>query len=96
MVVTGSKIARQDADSVGPLTTLTEKDVENTASYSIGDVLQKLPDAGVSYNSNGTQGTAYGGSSISLRYLANTDGDADRTLVPVSYTHLTLPTKRIV
>lgn len=83
VVVTGSKIARKDADSVGPLTTLTERDIDNTASYSIGDVLQKLPDAGVSYNSNGTQGTSYGGSSISLRYLANTDGDADRTLVLV-------------
>lgn len=83
VVVTGSKIARKDADSVGPLTTLTTKDIENTASYSIGDVLQKLPDAGVSYNSNGTQGTSYGGSSISLRYLANSDGDADRTLVLV-------------
>ena len=42
-----------------------------------------MPDAGVSYNSNGTQGTSFGASSISLRYLANTDGDADRTLVLV-------------
>ena len=83
VIVTGSRIARQDADSVGPLTTLTAQDIVNTSSYSIGDILQKLPDAGVSYNSNGTQGTSYGGSSISLRYLANTDGDADRTLVLV-------------
>jgi outer membrane receptor protein involved in Fe transport len=83
VVVTGSKIARKDADSVGPLTTLTTKDIESTASSSIGDILQKLPDAGVSYNSNGSQGTSFGASSISLRYLANTDGDADRTLVLV-------------
>jgi outer membrane receptor protein involved in Fe transport len=83
VVVTGSRIARKDADSVGPLTTITARDIENTASSSIGDILQKLPDAGVSYNSNGTQGTSFGGSSISLRYLANTDGDADRTLVLV-------------
>ena len=83
VVVTGSRIARKDADSVGPLTTITTQDIENTASSSIGDILQKLPDAGVSYNSNGTQGTSFGGSSISLRYLANTDGDADRTLVLV-------------
>ncbi len=83
VTVTGSRIARKDADTVGPLTTLTSRDIENTASSSIGDILQKLPDAGVSYNSNGTQGTSYGGSSVSLRYLANTDGDADRTLVLV-------------
>jgi iron complex outermembrane receptor protein len=83
VVVTGSRIARTDADSVGPLTTLTTKDIESTVSSSIGDILQKMPDAGVSYNSNGTQGTSFGASSISLRYLANTDGDADRTLVLV-------------
>lgn len=83
VTVTGSKIARKDADSVGPLTTLTAQDVKNTASFSVGDILQKLPDAGVSYNSNGTQGTSFGSSSISLRYLANTDGNADRTLVLV-------------
>ncbi len=83
VVVTGSRVARTDADSVGPLTTLTTKDIESTASASIGDILQKLPDAGVSYNGNGAQGTSFGTSSISLRYLANTDGDADRTLVLV-------------
>jgi outer membrane receptor protein involved in Fe transport len=83
IIVTGSKIARKDADSVGPLTTLTPMDIKNTGSYDIGDILQKLPDAGVSYNSSGTQGTAFGASSISLRYLADTDGDANRTLVLV-------------
>ena len=83
IIITGSKIARKDADSVGPLTTLTTKDIDSTASYSIGDILQKLPDAGVSYTANGSQGTSFGSSSISLRYLANTDGDADRTLVLV-------------
>ncbi|MDE2134925.1 MAG: TonB-dependent receptor [Alphaproteobacteria bacterium] len=83
VVVTGSKIARKDADSVGPLMTLTGEDIKNTGSMSIGEILQKLPDAGVSYNSNGTQGTSFGTSSINLRYLANSDGDADRTLVLV-------------
>ena len=83
VVVTGSKIARKDADSVGPLTTLTAEDIQNTGSLSIGEILQKLPGAGVSYNSNGTQGTSFGASSINLRYLANSDGDADRTLVLV-------------
>ena len=43
IVVTGSKIARKDADSVGPLTTLTPADIKNTGSYDIGNILQKLP-----------------------------------------------------
>jgi outer membrane receptor protein involved in Fe transport len=81
--VTGSRIKRKDADSVGALTTLTAQDLKLTSLSSVGDILQKLPTAGVSYNSNGTQGTSYGGSSISLRYLANSDGNADRTLVLV-------------
>ena len=83
IVVTGSRIARHDADSVGPLTTLTTEDLKDTGEFDIGDILQKLPDAGVSYNANGTQGTSFGASSISLRYLADSDGDANRTLVLV-------------
>jgi len=83
VIVTGSKTRRRDADSVGQLTSITEEDLQRAAVASIGELLQKLPSAGVSYNSNGTQGTSYGGSSISLRYLANTDGAADRTLVLV-------------
>jgi outer membrane receptor protein involved in Fe transport len=83
VVVTGSKIRRKDADSVGELVTLNAQDIEQSAVSSVGDLLQKLPSVGVSYNSNGTQGTSYGGSSVSLRYLANTDGNADRTLVLV-------------
>ena len=83
VIVTGSKIRRKDADSVGELVTLNQQDIQQAAVSSVGDLLQKLPSVGVSYNSNGTQGTSYGGSSVSLRYLANTDGDADRTLVLV-------------
>lgn len=81
--VTGTRIKRRDTASVGALTTLAPQDLRLTSNASIGDILQKLPTAGVSYNSNGTQGTSYGGSSISLRYLANSDGAADRTLVLV-------------
>lgn len=83
IVVTGSRTRRRDADTVGELTTITAEDLQRAAVSSVGELLQKLPSAGVSYNSNGTQGTSYGGSSISLRYLANTDGAADRTLVLV-------------
>src|SRR5690606_29941109 len=47
------------------------------------DLLQRLPSAGVSLNSNGTQGTSYGASSINLRYLGGAEGSGNRVLVLV-------------
>ena len=81
VVVTGSRIARRDADSVGPLLTLTHDDIANSGASSVGDLLQRLPSAGVSLNQNGTQGTSYGASSINLRYLGGAEGSGNRTLV---------------
>lgn len=83
IVVTGSRIARSDAASVGPITTLTAEDIAFTAPTSIGDLVQSLPAAGVSLNSNGTQGTSFGVSSINLRYLGTAEGSGNRTLVLV-------------
>lgn len=83
VVVTGSRIQRRDADSVGPLTTLTADDIALTAPTSAGDLLQALPSVGVSLNSNGTQGTSFGVSSINLRYLGSAEGSGNRTLVLV-------------
>lgn len=83
VVVTGSRIQRRDAISVGPLTTLTQADIEAVAPTSVGDLLQTLPSVGVSLNSNGTQGTAFGSSSINLRYLGSAEGSGNRTLVLV-------------
>lgn len=83
VVVTGSRIARRDGDSVGPLTTLTSGDIKVAAPLSIGALLQQLPAAGVSLNSNGTQGTSFGVSSINLRYLGSIEGSGNRTLVLV-------------
>ena len=83
IVVTGSRIQRRDADSVGPVLTLTAEDIRNSGSTSVGDLLQKLPSAGVSLNSNGTQGTSYGASSINLRYLGGAEGSGNRVLVLV-------------
>ncbi|MBX3509875.1 MAG: TonB-dependent receptor [Hyphomonadaceae bacterium] len=83
LVVTGSRIQRRDALSVGPLTTLTAQDIEAVAPTSLGDLLQTLPSVGVSLNSNGTQGTAFGSSSINLRYLGSAEGSGNRTLVLV-------------
>ena len=83
LVVTGSRIARRDADTVGPMVTLTRADMNFTAPTSVGDLLQSLPNVGVSLNSNGTQGTAFGVSSINLRYLGSAEGSGNRTLVLV-------------
>ena len=83
IVVTGSRIQRRDAASVGPLLTLTADDIAKSGSASPGDLLQKLPSAGVSLNSNGTQGTSYGASSINLRYLGGAEGSGNRVLVLV-------------
>lgn len=83
IIVTGSRIGRKDADSVGPILTLTSEDIAKSGTSSIGDLLQKLPSAGVSLNSNGTQGTSYGASSINLRYLGGAEGSGNRVLVLV-------------
>jgi len=83
VLVTGSRIARRDAISSAPMLTLTREDMKFVAPTSVGDLLQALPNAGVSLNSNGTQGTSYGVSAINLRYLGSAEGSGNRTLVLV-------------
>lgn len=83
VVVTGSRIQRRDADGVGPMLTLTKEDMKFAAPTSVGDLLQAVPSVGVSLNSNGTQGTSYGVSSVNLRYLGSAEGSGNRTLVLV-------------
>jgi iron complex outermembrane receptor protein len=83
VLVTGSRIARRDANTAGPMTTLTKDDIAFVAPTSVGDLLQAMPNVGVSLNSNGTQGTAFGVSSINLRYLGSAEGSGNRTLVLV-------------
>ena len=83
IIVTGSRIARSDAASVGPITTLTQEDILYTAPTAVGDLIQALPGVGVSLNNNGTQGTSFGVSSVNLRYLGSAEGSGNRTLVLV-------------
>jgi iron complex outermembrane receptor protein len=83
VVVTGSRIQRRDASGVGPMLTMTKEDISFAAPTSVGDMLQVLPSVGVSLNSNGTQGTSFGVSSINLRYLGSAEGSGNRTLVLV-------------
>ena len=83
ILVTGSRLRRRDADSVGALLTINSDDIAKSGASSVGDLLQKLPSVGVSLNSNGTQGTSYGASSINLRYLGGAEGSGNRVLVLV-------------
>lgn len=83
VVVTGSRIQRRDSSTLGPLLTLTAEDIAKSGTSSPGELLQQLPSAGVSLNSNGTQGTSYGAASINLRYLGGGEGSGNRVLVLV-------------
>ncbi|WP_326525511.1 TonB-dependent receptor [Sphingomonas sp.] len=83
VIVTGSRIQRRDTATLGPLLTLTADDIAKSGTASPGELLQKLPSAGVSLNSNGTQGTSYGAASINLRYLGGGEGSGNRVLVLV-------------
>jgi outer membrane receptor protein involved in Fe transport len=83
IIVTGSRIQRRDTSTLGPLLTLTTEDIARSGTSSPGELLQRLPSAGVSLNSNGTQGTSYGASSINLRYLGGGEGSGNRVLVLV-------------
>lgn len=83
IIVTGSRIQRRDTSTLGPLMTLTADDIAKSGTASPGELLQKLPSAGVSLNSNGTQGTSYGAASINLRYLGGGEGSGNRVLVLV-------------
>lgn len=83
VLVTGSRIARPDAQANGPMITLTREDIQFAAPASLGELVQALPAAGVSLNANGTQGTAFGVNAINLRYLGSAEGSGNRTLVLV-------------
>ncbi|MDH5621224.1 MAG: TonB-dependent receptor plug domain-containing protein, partial [Gammaproteobacteria bacterium] len=79
VVVTGSRIKRQDEVSSSPIQTLNEDDLRIDGSLSLGETLQNLPSVGSSLNSNGSAGTSHGSSSINLRNLGE-----NRSLVLVN------------
>ena len=75
VVVTGSRIKRADAETAQPVLVVTRADIEKTGLTSVGDVVQRLAEAGPSINTqfnNGGDGTT----TIDLRNLG-----ANRTLV---------------
>jgi outer membrane receptor protein involved in Fe transport len=79
VVVTGSRIKRQDEVANSPVQTLSEDDLRIDGSLSIGETLQSMPSVGSSLNSNGSAGTSHGASSINLRNLGE-----NRSLVLVN------------
>jgi outer membrane receptor protein involved in Fe transport len=76
--VTGSRIKRTQLEGAMPVTTVTREDIERTGIQSIGDLLQELPAAGASLNTNFNNG-GDGGTYIDLRNLG-----AERVLVLVN------------
>ena len=79
VVVTGSRIKRQDEVSNSPVQSLSEDDLRIDGSLSIGETLQTMPSVGSSLNSNGSAGTSHGSSSINLRNIGE-----NRSLVLVN------------
>jgi outer membrane receptor protein involved in Fe transport len=81
IVVTGSRIARPDLDSVVPVAVLDSTSLERDAAVNIQDVLQEMPQVGIGNsrtNSNFLTG-ANGVATINLRNLGSS-----RTLVLVN------------
>lgn len=79
VMVTGSRIRRQDEVSSSPVQTLSEEDLRIDGSLTLGETLQHLPSVGSSLNSNGSAGTSHGARSLNLRSLG-----ANRSLVLVN------------
>ncbi|XOV86524.1 MAG: TonB-dependent receptor domain-containing protein [Pseudomonadota bacterium] len=79
VMVTGSRIRRQDERSASPVQTLSEEDLRIDGSLTLGETLQHLPSVGSSLNSNGSAGTSHGTRSLNLRSLG-----ANRSLILVN------------
>jgi outer membrane receptor protein involved in Fe transport len=72
IVVTGSRIRRQDLAGVGPATVVTAEQIENTGIVNIETVLQRLPaNAGFAGNQTSAYwtGKGYGTAQVNLRGL---------------------------
>jgi len=76
--VTGSRLKRSDRDTAQPVFTISRTDIEKTGLTSIGDVLQRIAEAGPSINSQFNNG-GDGSTTIDLRNLGS-----NRTLVLVN------------
>ena len=68
--VTGLRIKRTQLEGAMPVTTVTREDIEKTGLSNIGDLLQELPSAGASLNTNFNNGGS-GATTIDLRNLGS-------------------------
>jgi iron complex outermembrane recepter protein len=75
VVVTGSRIRRADAETAQPVLVVTRADIEKTGLTSVGDIVQRLAEAGPSINTQFNNG-GNGSVTIDLRNLGS-----NRTLV---------------
>jgi len=70
VVVTGSRISRQDAETAGPLEVLSREDIEKSGQQSISDVIRQIAaDNQGSIPTSFTNGFASGAAAVSLRGL---------------------------
>ncbi|MCG8434618.1 MAG: TonB-dependent receptor plug domain-containing protein, partial [Gammaproteobacteria bacterium] len=76
--VTGSRIKRTDIETAQPVTIIQRADIERTGLTSLGDLLQDLPSAGSTINTNVNNGGS-GATLVDMRNLA-----PGRTLVLVN------------
>ena len=76
--ITGSRIKRTDIETAQPVTIIQRADIERTGLTSLGDLLQDLPAAGSTINTNVNNGGS-GSTLINLRNLGS-----NRTLVLVN------------
>ncbi len=75
VVVTGSRIKRTDAETAQPVTLVTRADIEKSGLTSVGDIVQRMSEAGPSINTQFNNG-GDGSTTIDLRNLGE-----NRTLV---------------
>ena len=83
IVISGSKFAEKKKNIIQKIDIISSKDIKKANAQNMGDLLMSTGNVFV-------QKSQQGGSSPVIRGF-----EASRVL-PVSYTHLTLPTKRIV
>ncbi|WP_292052970.1 MULTISPECIES: TonB-dependent receptor domain-containing protein [unclassified Brevundimonas] len=98
IVVTGSRIARQDYKSVSPIVTVDSEDIQATGSITIDTLMNDLPQFTPSISSTSNNPSNGGQANLDLRSLgskrtlvlvngrrlvpSNSDGSADVNLIP--------------
>lgn len=76
VIVTGSNIARINAEGPTPVEVISRKDIQKSGATTVVEMLSKMPSVGVSLDGNNYNSFAGGASSVALRGL-----DAKYTLI---------------